>query len=144
MSIYDELSKQIAAELPSDPHLRLVAWHDIAELLKKVKAVESKLRGELVTTFFPAPVEGTNTVDLGNDWQVKLVGKVARKCDEAAFAAVFEQLPRGAKQKLIKFKPDLILKEYKKLPPDQRLIFDQALIIKPGSPTLSLIPPKDA
>lgn len=140
----NELAAAIQKELPADPNLRLVAWQDITTLLKKVKAIESNLRKELQDHFFKKPKEGTNTVDLGNGWKTQLKAPMSRKCDEASFDAVFSELPRGFKQKLIKFEPKLVTSEYRKLTPEQKVIFDQALIIKPGAGTLSLVPPKEA
>ena len=48
---------------------------------------------------------------------------------------------------LIRTKPDLDTKAYKSLVqinPDAAHVFEQALTIKPGSPTVELVPPKAA
>jgi len=44
---------------------------------------------------------------------------------------------------LVKRKPELITSAYKALTEQARLVFDQALIIKAGSPSLELVAPKE-
>ncbi len=117
-------------------------WNKKALQLKELKAEEMELRLKLSAYFCPNPKEGTNTVDLGNKWKLKNVHKINRKCDKASFNAVFAEMFDGAKDLLIEWKPELILKEYRKLAPEWVKIFDQALIIKPGSPDLKLVSPK--
>ena len=142
-SIGAELSKTIEEGLKEDYNILLLEWHELHLRQKQLKDDEMELRLKLVGHFFPTPDEGTNTVDLGNDWKVKDKHAINRKCDEASFEAVFEKLPEGSKDRLIKYKPELVLKEYRKLPLREQKIFDQALIIKPGTPTLTLVPPKE-
>lgn len=142
MKVPTNLADKLLKDLPADPQLRLMAWQEIEVLMKSLKKVEAQLRKEMQSHFFPNPDEGTNNKALGNDWKVTCKQTITRKCDEAAFEAVFKELPRGYKQKLIKFKPELITSAYRKLSDEHKKVFDEALIIKNGSATLEVKAPK--
>lgn len=142
MKVQKNLAATLLADLPEDPQLRLMAWREIAEILKSFKVVESQLRTEMVAHFFPNPKEGTTNYALGNDWKVTCKQPITRKCDEAVFDAVFKELPRGFKGQLIKFKPELVVSAYRKLSDEHKAIFDEALIISNGSAALEVKAPK--
>lgn len=110
---------------------------------------EMELRKQIVAMMWPMGQglpgrEGTNNSDIGNGWILKGTIKIERKVDEAALPAVREQLQKMLinPDTLIKNTPELKTKEYRLLTEEQRLVMDTALVIKPGSPTLELIPPK--
>lgn len=112
---------------------------------KPLIAQEQELRKAVMAEFFPTPKEGVNNLDMGQGWTLKGTYKIDRKVDEAALPAVKEQLRELGinADTLVKYKPELATTSYKALPEQARLIFDTALTIKPGSPTLELIPPKE-
>lgn len=143
MDLLQELNQVVEKELKEDFSMLLLEWNNIAETMKELKKKEIDLRIKLADHYFPNPDEGTNTVDLGNGWKVKDKHKINRKCDEASFDAVFKELPEGTKDRLIKYKPEVVLKEYRRLSLREQKIFDQALIIKPGTPELQLVEPKE-
>lgn len=109
---------------------------------------EQTLRKEVAELFFPAPVEGTNAFELNAGYKLKLTYKLDRKLDEAALPAVMERV-RGMQvntDELLKFEPTLVLKSYRalmQLHPEAAKVFDEALTIKPASPTLELVAPKE-
>lgn len=130
--------------------IKLQEWNEAlvaATEAKKAIEKEQALRKEIMALFFPTPEEGTNKVDLGSGWTLKATHKIDRKIDEAALPAVFQQLREMGvnPDPLVHAVPSLATKAYKSLAqinPDASRVFDQALTIKPGSPTLELIPPK--
>lgn len=132
--------------------LKLQEWNEaIVAATEAKKAIEKEqtLRKEIMALFFPTPEEGTNEVDLGAGWTLKATHKIDRKLDKAALPAVFQQLREMGvnPDPLVRAEPALETKAYKSLVqtnPDASRVFDQALTIKPGSPTLELIPPKAA
>lgn len=132
--------------------IKLQEWNEAlvaATEAKKAVEKEQALRKEIMALFFPAPEEGTNKVDLGSGWTLKATHKIDRKIDEAALPAVFQQLREMNvnPDPLVRAVPALETKAYKSLAqinPDAARIFEQALTIKPGSPTLELVPPKAA
>ena len=112
---------------------------------KELIEQEQTLRKAVMAEFFPAPKEGVNSLDMGQGWTLKGTYKIDRKIDEAALPAVKEQLRElGVNaDTLVKYKPEVATTIYKTLPEQARLIFDSALTIKPGSPVVELIPPKE-
>ena len=136
--------------LDKDTLAKLAQWTAlkgrIAAECAPLVAEEMTLRKELFTLLFPSPVEGTNTADIEAGWKVKGTYKLDRKLDAAALPAVLEELRKQdvVADALIKYVPELNTKDYKALNADNRKIFEQAMTIKPASPTLELIPPKEA
>lgn len=128
----------------------LLAWHmldtEIAAIKEsfaaKVKE-EQELRRKAIELAFPEAKEGTNTLDLGNGWRLKANVKISRKVDEAALPAVKEKLAEMHvnADRLINYKPDLVLKEYRTLTKEQQVVMDEALEIKPSMPELALLEP---
>lgn len=115
-----------------------------ADAVKPTVEKEQTLRKEVFALFFPAPIEGTNKFDLPEGWALKGTYKIDRKVDEQAVPAVSEAL-RGMGVNvdlLIGYEPKLKTATYRELTAEQRGIFDQALTIKPGSPTVELVAPK--
>ena len=129
----------------------LALWNAATGDAAAAKAViekEQSLRKQVTSSFFPGPKEGTNTVELEAGWKLKLTYKLDRKLDEASLPAIKEQLREMNinPDTLVEMKPFLNTKGYKTLhtiTPEAGKIFDQALVIKPASPTLELIPPKE-
>lgn len=128
----------------------LVEWELALMATKEAKLIiakELKLRKEVIAALFPLPNEGTNILDLSSGWRLKYIHKLERKLDEAVLPAVNEQLRtlNVNLDTLVYRVPVLDLQQYRTLctiSPQAALIFDQALTIKPASPTLELVPPK--
>lgn len=116
-------------------------WRESKAVLTEAKKLEVDLRNQIFQQLFPAPMEGTNTYTLPDGAKVKGTYKYYRKVDEAAIADVMNQLPEEVRPLLIRFKPEVNVKVYKSLPEQQRMLFEEALIIKPGTPGLDYIPP---
>lgn len=116
----------------------LAEWYAIAEQLKATKGEEAALRKEVFSLYFENPAEGVNEVALGGGFVLKGTYKLTRNLDEAVLPAVFEKLPPGSEDKLISYTPRLVLDAYRGLPAGERKIFEQALIIAPGMPTLAI------
>lgn len=132
----------MAEETTVDFEQRLWEWKQTADHLRALKDKEAKLRAQLFGFFFTEPTEGTNTIDLARGWKLKGIHKINRNIDEAALPATLEELGEGMEEKLITYKPQLNMREYKKLTDEQRQTLDHALIVKPGAPTLEIVPPK--
>lgn len=127
---------------------KLNAWQQyVAEDLAKAKEVieiERAMRRELIGLFFPEPQEGTQYVDLGEGWKLKLVYPIDRTIDPAAIGPISKELQSIGVQVnlLIDWKPSLVTKEYRTLPDNVKLVLAQAMSSKPGSPAIELCPPK--
>jgi len=112
-------------------------WYRISQELKTLKQIELDMRRELFMEYFADPVEGTNVVDIDGGWQLVGGYPFTRTIDPAALDAVIEQLGNTL-DNVVVFKPSLSVTGYRKLDDDARLILDQALVIKPGTPTLTI------
>ena len=118
-------------------------WYEIVPKLKALKIQEMILRKRIYKHFFPNAEEGTNKYPLHNDWQLKANRKIDRSVDEAVYKSIKDKLEEiGVGEEIIRYKPELALKEYRKLSDKQRKVFDNCLIIKDGAPELELSIPK--
>lgn len=119
-------------------------WYKLQEELGRLKIQEMDLRKKIFGSYFTEPVEGTNTAPLTEGWVLKGQYKIDRKPDEAlltTLSPVFKEKKIPVKE-LIIYKPELALRVYRTLSEEERVIFDQCLVIKPGSPALEIVKPK--
>lgn len=121
-------------------------WYDLQAKLKTMKAREMQLRLKLANFFFPENKrrEGTNNLDMPDNWQFKLGHVINRSVNEGLLQALQPQLSASGIMVglLIERKPSLIISAYRQLTDEQRALFDQCLSAKPGSPSLELVIPK--
>ncbi len=132
----------------------LERWYVMQEQLKKLKDEEVALRRKIFKTFFPTPTEGTNSHSLPDSYLLKADYKIDRKVDEPALNTNTPALRELGvdPDKLVRWKPELAVKEYRKLQGDdteagkKRLhLFDQCIIIKPSeTPSLEIVLPASA
>lgn len=134
----------------------LYAWFEAQMQLAAVKAREMSLRTKLFKSLFPSPDEGTNTIKLdghpimrdapNTGYVLKCTHTISREIDEAALTVLAPQFDAaGIKHvDLVKRKPSLAVAEYRTLTKEQLAMFDQALVIKPGSPAIKLELPAKA
>lgn len=123
-------------------------WYRLKEELTRVKAAEMLLRTKIYHALFKNPVEGTNTLPLQDGWVMKAKRVINRSIDLAALQINSQEDPdthmsaltsHGINpQKLVAWKPELVLKEYRTLTEEQQKIFNECLVIKDGSPDLSI------
>lgn len=127
----------------------IIEWEDKKKKLAVLKVEEMALRMRIYKHFFKTPQEGTNDVPLSEGWLLKAQRKIDRKVDLgslqalAAEGGLFHQKGINANL-LIQWSPELKLKEYRALPESMQEIFNQALIIKDGSPQLDIVLPAAA
>lgn len=130
----------------------LNAWYNSLTAARAAKLTienEQALRKQVIETFFPNPNEGANHILVGVGWKLSLTYKIDRKLDEAALTSVREKLIELYEinpDTLIEMKPSLKTTEYKALKAlnaEAGTLFENALIIKPGSHTLEFTPPKE-
>lgn len=139
------------------PQAILTEWQKASEQLERAKAVELKLRAEVVEAFpfDHNKVAGTQYTPLANGWRLKLVTKQnynladAEGQTDAALAAIERSgRPEDASankliaERLVKWKPQLSLKEYELLSSEHRAMLSNCLTITPGAPSLELVEPK--
>lgn len=127
---------------------KILEWNGNAEALARLKKIEMAQRKELVEEIFTDPKVGTNHHDLGHGYKLTFTHKMDTKLDAEAFALIqpeIEKLGETAKAELgetITYKPSLVMAGYKALSDDVKELFDEAITVKPASPTLKLVQPK--
>lgn len=133
----------------SEADLGLVeAWNrakeNVSIIAKPLVEKEMVLRRAVAVAAFADPKEGTNKVDLPNNWQLKLTHPIDRRVLEAELDINIEQLKAAGinVDEVVRWKPELNTKAYRELTDEQRKLLDTVLNIKPGTPSLELVPPK--
>lgn len=124
----------------------LSEWFTAKKELAALKSKEALLRSAIVRHFFPKLDEGTNKQFddnlLGAGFRIVAKVPYTREIDAGVLEALLPQL-REKKidvSKLVRMKPELELKEYRKLTEEERHLFDQCLTIKEGSPQVAIEP----
>lgn len=122
----------------------LMQWYKIQEELAKLKVSEMLLRTRCFKHYFPTPEEGTNTAPLSDGYALKGKRTINRKILRPQLT-VLEPVFRTAAlplDALIKYEPELVIKEYRTLTKEQLTLFDQCMEIKDGAPALEVVLPK--
>ena len=93
----------------------------------------------LSNEFFPNPKdEGIQRTET-DDYFAAIKPALKREFDVAAIKPVIAKLPSGFEETLIKYKPQLVLDEYRSLTEKQKKIFDQCLVITPAKTTFEIV-----
>lgn len=120
----------------------LEKWYKAAEELSVMKNIEMILRKRVYRHFFKNPKEGTNSHPLKDNYVLKGKRTIDRSVDEAAYKVMKDKFAElKIAEDIIRYKPELAVKEYRSLTEEQRKVFDNCLIIKDGAPALEVVLP---
>lgn len=121
-------------------------WQCAATELDQIKQTEMQLRKLIVDTFFdPELAVGTQNLELENGYKLKAEKRenYTLKNSNGETDEMLKKFPPEVAKLLVRWKPELNLKNYKALSqPEYFAYFDGCLEIKPGAPSLEIIPPK--
>lgn len=121
-------------------------WWLVDQHRKEVQARELALRSRIFGEAFPAPTEGSanNKMPLDEGWILQGDYKINRNVDEAMVVALRAMGDNVATivDSVIKWKPELKLKEWKALDAETRKLLAEMVIEKPGTPALEVKLPK--
>lgn len=129
----------------------LKEWYALKQQLDELKNKEVVLRQFIFNGIFTKPEEGVNKHDINDGTGAVLKGTyvINRKVNEeqleeleTSLSDPNSNLPQLDLDKLIKWKPEVSITEYRKLTDEQRNLLDQTLVIKPGMPSLEIVIPK--
>jgi len=132
----------------------IVQWQEAAKTLAAAKETESALRAEVLKNAFAfdpeALREGTENIELGAGYKLKAVFKINRsfvggqEAVEKALQKIEKTGPEGEfiAERLVKWKPELSITEYKTLPDKFRKVIDEIVTSKEATPALELVAPK--
>lgn len=133
---------------------KILAWEQAVKALAAAKDAEAALRKEVLAEAFAfdpeALREGTENFELGNGYKLKAVFKISRTMNNADDAVdklltkIEKTCPEGQfiAERLVKWKPELSVSEYKKLPEKFKKLIDEVVVSKEAMPTLELVAPK--
>lgn len=121
-------------------------WFYLQDELKKLKAKEMLLRSKIFKFYFPEPKEGTNNFTMPDGYVLKGKHTISRDVDIGALQALRQSFIDAGinSDEIVKWSPGLKIKEYRELTAEQARLFDQCLIVKPGSPALEIVLPAKA
>lgn len=139
-----------------DDKTLIAEWDKTAKYAATWKYKEAALREEVVKRIFANDITaGTYNYELGLGYKLKCVKKdtytpVTKKTnpDDITINDALQRIGEMGNEgkfivgRIIKWKPELSLTEYKNLSDDMKKIITDALIIKPAMPTLEIIEPK--
>lgn len=132
-------------EMMSSNDRILMQWVEAKEELELAKKKEVLLRNMVVNAFFKEQKEGVNNYELGNGYVLKLkqnyIHSFVDKLPASEMLAKLSALGFEDGEKYIKFKPSLVLTEYRKLEGDKKIAFDTMLEIKQSLPSIELVSP---
>ncbi len=130
---------------------KILQWQEAVKALAVAKEAEAALRNEVIAANFAEhKEEGTENVELGNGYKLKAVFKLSYTLDnkeEGVDKALTKLEKMGAEgqfvaERLVRWKPELSVSEYKKLDDKYKKVIDTVLTTKPGLPSLELVEPK--
>jgi hypothetical protein len=133
--------------LTAEQESKLGSWFEAKSQLNFFKERESQLRDELVKELFNVDKDsGSESIEIGNDYKLKATKKLDYKLNnkEGQVEAVIAILDPELSKKLVHWEPDLSVIAYKNLDAQTQKLFDGCLTIKPGKPSLEVVPPKAA
>lgn len=122
---------------------QIAAWQECAAAATVLKDRALEMRKTIASREFDTTKRGTQKKTLESGEELKTVIKHnfnlgARPEVEAAL----EKLPKHKADRLVKWKPELSLSEYKLLDDDEKKIIDAVLTTSEGAHTLEVKPPK--
>lgn len=109
-------------------------WEVAQKNMRVAKGVEMELRLEICTELAGDLPSGTHTFDIGI-YKVKVANKLNYSIDKDIYLAIKDLLSEEEAES-IRIKYELDMRNYKKS--IQHEILDQAIVVKPGTPTLNL------
>ena len=121
----------------------LQVWYAKKQELADLKVTEVLSRKDMAGFYFPSPVFGTNRLDLGDGFDLKLVHKQNIKVDEAAVEQVTPKMIAKLKlpwEELFVYKPALVKSVYDTLTDAQKVFVDGLLDISDATPDLDIVP----
>lgn len=132
----------------------LTQWKEWKAKLDEAKKAEAELRKQVIDAFSeenPDTASGTENIDIGYGYKLKIVHKLEYTLDNAndyektdkALDEIEESVEHGELlvDRLIRRKLELSVSEYKKLPAAAKKIIDKVVTTKPGAKSVELVAP---
>lgn len=144
-------ASNMLVQAPTQPLTRdqvLAQWLEAKAALEGAKEREMSLRKEAVAMFAdPAIKEATQVIPLANGYKLKAKFPLSYSLDQSLIDQAVEDLEnydefgKFVADRLVKYKADISITEYKALSDAHKKIIDKVLTIKDAAPTLELVEP---
>ena len=145
-------------KLDGDQNTLLAEWRASKAALDLAKEQEAQHRARVGMEIFYNARPGANTIELGGGYRCTYTPKINYKLmvpvDEnqqmtinTAMENLADEMRRASNEgafifeRLVKFKPELSVSEYKKLSPELKAVVDPYVITSEGAPTLEIKDP---
>ena len=129
-----------------DQNQLLMNWQKATTDLLIAKEYEMNMRKHIVGRLFPNAKEGTNNFNLGNGYKLTAVVKFNYKFESndkvQEMIMEFERIDSDVSARLVKWKPEPSITEYRKLTVMSKAIADKAIVITDATPSLEIKAPK--
>jgi hypothetical protein len=138
----------------------LAAWQSAKSDLDIAKEAEAQLRATVGLSIFADADIGANTIELGGGYRATYTKKMNYTLAAPLYApemsvndaveVMAEAMRKASNEgafifsRLVKWKPELSLTEYKQLPDNLKKIVDQYVVSREGAPTLVIKEPAKA
>lgn len=126
----------------------ILTWQESQKALAKAKEAEAVNRQAVIALFNAAPdASGVQNIDLGSGYKLKATFKLNHKIS-GDVTKMLDKLEKSGDEgkfiaeRLVKFKPELALTEYKNLPDKLRKLVDEFIVTSPALPSVELVEPK--
>lgn len=135
--------------LSNDQLLQL--WQQTQDQMKSLKAHETEQREAVINRMFKANIgsEGTVNIELGNGYKLKgTFKKNINFTNTEELGEILDKMeadsPEGKllADRIVKWKPSLVLSEYRQLPDNFANLLNKVLIVTDASPSVEIVPPK--
>jgi hypothetical protein len=146
----------VPAPIPTDLTDLVTAWWTAKQTFEAAQEEERRLRQAIVTSSFDiTKLEGTDTIDIGWGAKLRLSRELAynatnENSETEALLNVVGKIDPSIATALVRWKPDIAKKEFRKLVliqdqyPELQAAMLAAVTLKPGMPQLELVPAKVA
>jgi hypothetical protein len=132
---------------PEEAYLLLNQWFELQKQYNELKGKEFVLREQMAGHYFPNPTLGTNRLDIGGGFDLKLVSKLNYKVlvDEVdgVTQAQIKKLKLPWDELFDYSKPTLVQSVYNELTKEQKKFVDGLLEITNAAPDLKIVPQAD-
>lgn len=122
----------------------LIEWDEKKKKIEVLKEEEMEMRKRIAYSGFTTQESGVNTAELGNGYKLKTTINLDYKLDpdKHKVLSAIEKLPEFLQDRIVRWKVELSVTEYKQLDPAHKKIIDRVLTIEHGAPKVEIKSPK--
>lgn len=118
-------------------------WYAADRNQRHWKDVENQLRIEVVKLTNPDKVSGVENIEIENGWKLTVTKGEDYKLENGhgELEDILDEFDESIAKLIVRWKPELVVKNYKALELEQQSKLGAVLTIKPSSPQVKIVPP---